>query len=179
MERTRPARVLDLGCNTGQYSLLAARLGAEVLAIDAAHDAVEILYRRLRSSPANILPMVVDLANPSPAIGYMNRERSAWVDRAQCDCVLALALLHHLLVAGNLPPGHVCDMLFALSRRDVVVEHIPPDDAMFRRLLAFRVDRFAGMTLAACREAFWRRFELLSEEPIPGTGRTLLFLRKK
>ena len=179
LRSTRPSRVLDLGCNTGQYSRLAAGLGAEVIAADADHDAVEILYRQLRREPAPITPMVVDLCNPSPAVGLMNRERAAWGPRAESDCVLALALLHHLLVAGNLPLSAVCEVLAGLTRRDLVLEFIPHDDPLFQRLLEFRVDLLAGLTLDACREVFCRRFELLAEEPIPETRRTLLLLRKK
>ncbi len=179
LQRTRPPRVLDLGCNTGHYSRLAARLGAEVIAADSDHDAVEILYRRLRQTPAPIVPMVVDLGNPSPGVGYMNQERTAWLERAQSDCVLALALLHHLLVVGNLSLAAVRDMFWALSRRDLVLEFVPRDDPMFRRLLEFRIDLFADLTLDACREVFCQRFDLLREEPIVGTRRTLLFLRKK
>ncbi len=178
LRETRPRRVLDLGCNTGDYSRLAAHCGADVVAVDADHDAVEALYRRLRREPAPITPMVVDLGNPSPALGFMNRERSALVDRVHGDCVLALALLHHLLVAGNLSLEAVCEMLAALADRDLVLEFVPTDDGMFRRLLKFRVNLYEGLTLQSVRDAFCRRFSLLKEEPIPHSRRTLLFLRK-
>ena len=114
LRQTRPRRVVDLGCNTGDYSRLAAECGADVVAVDADQDAVEVLYRQLRRQPAAITPMVVDLGNPSPALGFMNRERSAFVDRVRGDCVLALALLHHLLVAGNLSLEAICEMFAAL-----------------------------------------------------------------
>jgi hypothetical protein len=108
----------------------------------------------------------------------MNAERSPWLDRAGADCVLALALLHHLVVSGNLSLAAACDLLFTLSRRHVVLEFVPTDDEMFRRLVEFRVDRFGDLTLDHCREVFCRRFRLLAEEPIPGTKRTLLFFQK-
>ena len=178
LRASRPRRVLDLGSNTGDYSRLAAECGAEVTAVDGDHDAVELLYRRLRAEPAAITPMVVDLCNPSPAIGYMNRERESFLDRAGADCVLALALIHHLLVSGNLSLEAIRDMLLALTRRDLVLEFIPTDDGMFRRLMKFRVDLFAGVTLDSCRSVFGQGFQILKEEPIPGSKRTLLFLRK-
>jgi hypothetical protein len=139
---------------------------------------VELLYRRLRAEPAAITPMVVDLCNPSPAVGYMNRERESFLDRVEADCVLALALIHHLLVSGNLSLSAIRDMLLALTRRDVVLEFVPTDDDMFRRLMKFRVDLFGGITLEACRAVFAQGFQILKEEPIPGSKRTLLFLRK-
>src|SRR3546814_15579767 len=76
LESARPACVLDAGCNTGDYSFLAAECGAKVVAADADHDAVELLYHRLKTHPAAITPVVVNLANPSPAIGFRNQERS-------------------------------------------------------------------------------------------------------
>jgi len=175
---TRPARVLDVGCNTGEYSRLAAKNGADVVAIDSDEGAIELLYRRLRAEEAAITPMVVDLCNPSPAIGFLNEERPSFLDRAKADCVLALALIHHLLVSGNLSLEAICDMLSRLTRRDVVVEFVPPDDEMFRRLLKYRVDLFGGVTLEEFRRQCARRFHVLNETPIANSKRTLLFLRK-
>ena len=106
----RPSCVLDIGCNTGTYSYLAARLGARVIAADADHDAVDLLYRRLRGEPAAITPMVLDLSQPSPAIGYGNRERPSFLQRLDVDCVLALALIHHLRVTCNLPLTAIRDL---------------------------------------------------------------------
>jgi SAM-dependent methyltransferase len=176
---TKPRTVLDLGCNTGDYSRLAAECGAQVIAADADHDAVEVLYRRLRREPAPISPLVVDLCNPSPGLGLMNRERAPFLERAEGDCVLALALLHHLLVSGNLTLEAVCELMSTLSRRDLVLEFIPTDDGMFQRLLKFRVNLFQGLSLQAVRDAFSTRFQILREEPIAGSKRTLLFLRKE
>ena len=132
----------------------------------------------MRQTPAAITPMVVDLCNPSPGLGFMNRERAPFLERVSGDCVFALALLHHLLVSGNLSLEAVCELLWTLTRRDLILEYIPTDDNMFQRLMKFRVNLFEGLTLAAARDAFLRRFQLLKEEPIAGSKRTLLFLRK-
>jgi SAM-dependent methyltransferase len=175
---TKPETVVDLGCNTGDYSRLAAQCGAEVVAADAAHDAVEILYRRLRQEPAAISPMVIDLCNPSPGLGLMNRERPAFLERIQGDCVLALALIHHLLVSGNLSLDAICELMATIARRDLILEFVPTDDNMFERLLKFRVNLFLGLDLETVKTAFSKRFHLLKEAPIAGSKRTLLFLRK-
>jgi SAM-dependent methyltransferase len=178
LQTARPTRVLDMGCNVGDYSYLAAQSGAVVLAADADHDAVEILYRRLRDKPAPITPMVVDLTNPSPAIGYRNKERESFLERLDVDCVLALALLHHLHVTGNLGMGAICDQFWEMTNAYLILEFVPPEDPMFRELMKFRVDLYRQLTLESCRKTFESRFTVLREEPIPGSPRTLLFLRK-
>jgi SAM-dependent methyltransferase len=179
IEPLRPATVLDLGCNTGDYSYLAAGLGAAVIAADGDHDAVELLYRRLKKTPARITPMVVDIGNPSPSIGFRNLERASFHDRVQADCVLALALIHHLHVSGNLPLESIAALFSDLTRDALVLEFVPPDDPQFRRLTRFRLDDYASMTIERCLEAFAGRFELARREPVPGSPRTLLLLRKR
>jgi len=175
----RPATVLDLGCNTGEYSYLAAAGGAEVIAADGDDGAIETLYRRLQATPAAILPMVVDLANPSPAIGYMNEEREGFLTRARSECVFALALIHHLLVSANFPLPAIRDLFAALAGRYLVLEFVPPEDAQFQRLLRFRENLFSHITLPGCLEVFSTRFTLLEKQPIPDSGRTLLFFEKR
>lgn len=179
LRSTRPTTVVDIGCNTGNYSFLSAECGAKVVAIDADHDAVEVLYRRLRAKPTNITPMVVDLANPSPGLGHWNKERSPLLERVEGECVLCLALIHHLLVAANLRLDDVCDLLASVSTRDVVLEFVPTDDDMFQTLLGLRVDLFADVTLERCRNVFQKRFTVLNEVPLPHSKRSLLFLRRR
>lgn len=174
--------VLDIGCNTGDYSYLAAETGASVLAADGDHDAIEGLYARLKAKPANIEPLVIDLGNPSPAIGFMNEERSSFFARltdSKVDCVLALALIHHLLVSGNLSLPAIRDMFYAMTSDYLILEYVPTDDVMFRRLMRFRVDLFKDLTLDSCRAVFEERFEVVRETLIPGSPRTLWLLKKK
>lgn len=179
LDRYHPAQVLDLGCNTGEYSYLAAGAGARVVSVDQDHDAIEMLYRRLKREPATITPMVADLSNPSPGIGFRNQERDPLLARVESDLVFALALLHHLLVSANLSLEASRDLLFDLSRDHVVLEFVPTDDPMFRRLLRFRSEDFSWLTLESCREVLKQRFTVVEEHPVPGTPRTLLFLRKR
>jgi hypothetical protein len=175
----RPGQVVDLGCNQGDYSFIAAECGARVLAADSDPQVIEQLYRRLRQNPRAITPVVADLGNPSPAIGFRNAERTRFLDRAQSDCLLALALVHHLLVSANLSLEAIRDLFCDLTRSHAVVEFVPTDDPMFQRLLKFRVNLFEGLTLETFRSAFSQRFEILQEAAIPNSPRTLLFLRKR
>jgi SAM-dependent methyltransferase len=179
LEEVRPKSVLDLGCNTGDYSMIAADCGAQVIAADADAGVIEKLYRKLRLKPRPISPVVLDIGNPSPAIGFCNEERARFLDRVDADCLLALALLHHLLVSANLSLDQVSNLFADLTRGYAVVEFVPPADPMFLRLLRFRVNLCENVTLEACRNAFLTRFDILKESPIPNSPRTLLFLRKK
>jgi SAM-dependent methyltransferase len=177
--QAQAAEVLDIGCNTGDYSRIAADGGATVLATDFDIGAVEQMYRRLRKEPKSITPMVVDIANPSPGIGYMNSERPSFLDRVQPDCVLALAVIHHLLVGANLPMAAIRDLFAALTRKHLVLEFVPTDDVMFRKLIEFRVNLFDHVTLDRCLAVFSEKFTLVRQEPIQNSPRTLLLFEKR
>lgn len=177
LEKHRPRSVLDLGSNTGDYSFLAAATGARVISVDSDHDAVELLYRRLQETPADISPVVGDLTSPSPGLGFRNEERTAFLERAPSDCVLALALLHHLLVSGNLPLAMIRDQLADLTRDLLVLEFVPPTDPMFARLTRHRTEKYESLTLEQVRASLAARFEVLDERALPESPRTLLFLR--
>lgn len=182
LRESRPRSVLDLGCNTGEYSLLAAQHAERVVAVDGDHDSIERLYRRLRdeSHAMPITPLVVDLLAPTPAVGFRNEERPAFLSRVEPDCVLALAVAHHLLVHGNLTPHMLRDQLFDLTRRDLVLEHVPPRDPMFQRLLRDRTGiDLECLALAEFRGVFGERFAVLRELSLPHSCRTLLWLRKR
>lgn len=178
LNRFSPATVLDVGCNTGRYSRLAARSGATVLATDRDVDCVDLLYRSLKTEPSNIQPLCIDICNPSPAIGYCNRERPGFMERARMDCVLALALIHHLHVSANLPLESISDLFAQLTRQFLVLEFVPREDVMFQRLLAYRSESFDHYTLDKCIQAFQSHFKLIQRVDITESRRTLLFWRK-
>lgn len=179
LEQTEPREVLDIGCNTGRYARLAAGHGARVVALDSDTECVDRLYRQVRIESLPILPLRMDIANPSPAIGFCNRERPAFFERFSADCVFALALIHHLHVSANLPLAGIRDMFADLTRRDLVLEFVPSDDVMFRKLMRFRRDLYGDYTLDRCIAVFRGRFDLQRRVDIPETTRTLLFLRKR
>ena len=179
LQANNPEVVLDLGCNTGTYSRIAAKHGARVLSVDSDHDTVDILYRSLKSDPASVSPLIADLCNPSPGIGFRNQERPPLLDRIQADVILALALVHHLLVSGNLPLEEIRDLLADLTRIHLILEFIPNDDVMFRQLLAKRVGPFEPISLEQFIDVLSSRFQILRQQSIPHSERVLLFLEKR
>ena len=179
MSEHKPGTVLDLGCNTGSYSVLAAERGAKVVAIDSDHDCVEHLYRLARERGLHILPLVVDIANPTPATGFRNQERPSFLQRYSADCVFALALIHHLLVACRLPMAAICDLMADLTNQWLVIEFVEREDSMFQKLLALREDLYGGLMVESFEREFARRFEPVRRMPLPGTRRHLFVYRKK
>jgi hypothetical protein len=177
--RTSPASVWDLGANTGRFSRLASARGIDTVAFDLDAAAVDENYRRARDDgDRHLLPLVLDLANPSPAIGWANRERMTVGERGPADLVLALALIHHLAIAGNVPLPMVAEQMAGFGRR-TVVEFVPKDDEKVRRLLMNREDVFPDYSPDGFEAAFGARFEIEAKEPLPGSTRTLYLLRRR
>jgi ribosomal protein L11 methylase PrmA len=132
----RPALVWDLGCNDGRFADVAAEYAQSVVAVDGDHAVVDTLARRLDAAGNTvILPLVGDLADPSPARGWRGAERRAFADRGAPDLTLALALVHHLAITRNVPLAELLDS-FAASGGSLVVEWVEPSDPQAQRLLA-------------------------------------------
>ena len=173
------ARVWDLGANTGRFSRIAADAGKRVVALDIDPAAAERHFRAIREAGrSDILPLVVDIANPSPAIGWGGRERRSLLDRANADAILALALVHHLAITRNVPLPMVFD-LFADLAEWAIVEFVPKEDPMVRRLLATRRDVFPRYDLDGFRDAAATRFEIVREAPLADSTRVLCLLRRR
>jgi SAM-dependent methyltransferase len=167
----------DVGANTGRYSAIAADAGYEVLALDIDWAAVERHYLALRSSgEARIMPLLADIAEPSPAIGWENEERASLLDRANADVVVGLALIHHLAIGRNVPLPMISRLMARLAP-NLVLEWVPKDDPMAKRLLAAREDIFADYSADGLRAAFRRDFEIVEEAPIDDSLRILFRMR--
>ena len=174
-----PRRVWDLGANTGVYSRIAADAGARVVAFDVDAGAAERHYRALRQAGRrDTLPLVVDLTNPSPGLGWANRERRPLGDRGTPDLILALALIHHLAIGRNVPLDHV-SRYFATLAPEVVIEFVPKGDPMVDRLLATRRDVFDDYSIDAFRAAFTADFDVVEEAPVAESTRTLFHLKRR
>ena len=179
LEATGGAVVWDLGANVGRHSAIAASLGRRVVAWDADPAAVERHYRALRRDGMTaVLPLIVDLANPSAAVGWGLAERRSFVDRTDADVVLVLALIHHLAIGRNVPLPRIADFLADLAP-NLVVEWVGRDDPMVTRLLATREDVFDNYGLDGFREAFGTQFAIVDEVPTPGSQRLLFRMTRR
>jgi SAM-dependent methyltransferase len=176
----KPGRVLDVGCNTGVYSNLAAEAGAEVVSIDTDLQAVDRLCASLKGSGKNILPLCVDLARPTPAAGWENRENASFLSRCDghFDTVMMLAVLHHLLLRNQIPMDRIAALCSNLTTRDLVLEWVPPADPKFQELLRGRETIYEHVTEAAFREAFAQYFVVCDELTL-ANGRIMLHLQKR
>ena len=125
-----------------------------------------------------ILPLVQDLTNPSPAIGWENREREQLESRGPADMVLALALIHHLAISNNVPLQRLAES-FARLGRWLVIEFVPKEDSQVKRLLATREDIFPDYTVQGFQEAFAHSFEIVDKVEIHGSKRILYLMKTK
>ena len=172
------SRAWDLGANTGRYSRIAAEQGYRVVALDVDPGAVERAYLAVRAEGrSDILPLLADLTDPSPALGWAGAERRSLLDRADADVVLALAIVHHLAIGANVPLPIIAS-LFARLAPHAVVEFVPKSYPMVRRLLASRRDIFATYSIEGFRAAFSADWEIASEMSIEASSRTLFHLRR-
>jgi SAM-dependent methyltransferase len=176
----QPGSVLDVGCNTGVYSNLAAEAGAEVVSIDTDLQAVDRLCASLKGSGKNLLPLCVDLARPTPAAGWENRENASFLSRCDghFDTVMMLAVLHHLLLRNQIPMDSIASLCSSLTARHLILEWVPPADPKFQELLRGRETIYEHVTEAAFREAFAQYFVVYDELTL-ANGRIMLHLRKK
>jgi SAM-dependent methyltransferase len=175
----RPKRVLDLGANDGSFSRIAAATGAFVISCDIDPLAVERNYLQLKASgETTILPLLIDLTNPSPGLGWNNTERSSFSERADSDVALALALIHHLVIAANIPLGHVANY-FAQLAPTLIIEFVPKTDSQVQRLLASREDIFVDYTQAGFEAAFRTYFEIKEAREIPGSHRFVYRMERR
>ena len=177
----KPARVLDAGANTGHFSALAAQAGAEVVAVDLDAACAGAIWQRAREQKLDILPLVVNLAHPSPALGWRNGECPSFLDRATgaFDGVLMLALIHHLLVTERIPLEEILRLAYEVTNSLLVIEFVEPKDEMFRRLTRGREALHASLNAAVFEQACTPYFEIVRSLALPDTQRRMYCLKRK
>jgi len=178
LEEVKPATTWDFGANDGRYTRLALGCGGSAVAFDVDPIAVERSYHAVKAAGEPMLPLILDLTNPSPPMGFANRERTGIQDRQRPDCILMLAVIHHMVISNNLPQPMLAAWLASLTNH-LIIEFVPKQDSQVQTLLATRDDIFPDYTLEGFERAFGAHFDILRREGVEGSERTLYLLRTK
>lgn len=174
----RPALAWDMGCNDGAYARLISEHATNVVAFDFDHETVEALYRSLREEGnTKILPLVGNIADPSPGLGWRGLERRPLEDRGRPDLVLALALIHHVSITANVPIAEFLDWLRDLGRATVVEFPHRPDPMVQRLLSGKGPDANADYDHENFERELRRRFHIERSEELPSGTRTLYLVK--
>ena len=168
----------DLGTNTGEYAKLIAAHGIKTIAADFDPYCINSLYTSLKPANKNILPLVIDLASPSPAIGVNNKERNSFIDRTKVDLILALALLHHLAIGKNIPFEMLAEFFSSIGNY-LVIEFVPKDDPKVQVMLQQKEDIYTNYSEEQFEVAFSALYSIEDKQPIIGTGRILYLMKLK
>ncbi|MDY0027420.1 MAG: hypothetical protein RBR58_00245 [Candidatus Humimicrobiaceae bacterium] len=179
LEETDTNILWDLGANDGLFSRIASSRGIYTISFDVDNAAVEKNYlRSIKNNETHILPLLVDLINPSPAIGWENKERLSLIERGPADTVFALALIHHLAISNNLPFYKIADFFSSICKW-LIIEFVPKDDSQVQRLLSTRKDIFPCYTKQNFEYEFCQYFNIKRIEKIKDSRRTLYLMQKK
>jgi SAM-dependent methyltransferase len=176
-----PGEVLDIGANEGYFSFLAARERASVVAIDSDAACVGSIWRGASQEGLNVLPLVVDWARPTPAMGWRNRECASFLDRARggFDLVMMLAVVHHLAVSERIPLEEIFALAAETTREYLLIEFVGSDDPCFRRIVRGRDQLYSHLTRESFEAAARERFDLVKSARIDGMERWIYLLRKR
>jgi hypothetical protein len=177
----RPRTVLDVGANEGRFSFLAAQGGSSVVAIDSDPMVVGEIWRLASQARLDVLPMVVDLTRPTPAVGWRNQECASFLDRARggFEMVLMLAVVHHMLVTERIPLDELLALVEELTRDYALIEFVAPEDPMFKRIVRGREELYSHLTNARFEATAAPRFELVRSIRIDGLHRWLYLFRRR
>jgi len=179
LSKARGNKALDLGANDGQFSLLAAEKGYDVVATDNDEQCINNFYKKIKKlNIAAILPLCIDITNPSPASGFDNRERAAFSERIQPDIVMALALIHHLVIGKNIPLSMVAEYLSRLAPQ-LIIEFVPKEDEKTQLLLQNKKDIYTEYSKEGFESCFGLYFNFNTAKQVGDTGRFIYMMNKK
>jgi len=179
VDKIKPETVWDLGANTGEFSRIASNKGIHTVSFDIDPAAVEKNYLECRKKKeTNLLPLILDLTNPSTGIGWANKERMSFVERGPSDMVFALALIHHLAISNNTPLDRVAEFLSRFCKW-LVIEFIPKSDTQVKKLLVTREDVFPDYTQEGFEKAFIEYFDINEAVKIKDSKRTIYLMKTK
>ncbi|MBU1086530.1 MAG: SAM-dependent methyltransferase [Candidatus Omnitrophica bacterium] len=178
LEQIKPRTIWDLGANKGIFSLLASKQSHWVIALDSEPELIEQIFLNCQKTGiSNILPLVLDLSNPSPDIGWENKERISLLKRGPAQTIMALALIHHLAISHNLPLDKIAEF-FAANCTWLIIEFIPKTDSQSQKLLRNRKDIFTDYNKINFEKTFSDFLKIHSQTDIKDTERTIYLMEK-
>jgi ribosomal protein L11 methylase PrmA len=179
LKKIKPTSVWDMGGNDGTFGRLASAQKISTLVSDFDPLAIEKAYLKSKEiKDEYMLPLIIDLINPSPAIGWENQERMSFLDRANFDLTLCLALVHHLALTNNLPLSYISKMLFNHTKK-LIIEFIPKTDSNVKLLLSRRTDIFENYNQESFEKEFQNYFRIIERKKIKGSERILYLMERK
>jgi hypothetical protein len=178
IDEIKPSIVWDLGANTGIFSRISSNKGINTISFDIDAIAVEKNYQQvLKNNETKILPLQIDLTNPSSDMGWHNNERKSLIKRGPSSLVLALALIHHLAISNNLPFYRIAEFFYDISNY-LIIEFVPKTDSQVQRLLATREDIFDEYSKENFELNFKKYFKLLKSVKLENSERFLYLFQK-
>jgi hypothetical protein len=179
LKNTDTRTLWDLGANTGEFTQVASQSGIDCIAFDIDPVAIEKYYNQVKKEKiTNVLPLIMDLTNPTPSIGWRGEERMSFSERPSPDTILALALIHHLAISNNLPFLKIAEFLSELCH-NLVIEFVPKTDSQVRILLESRKDTFTGYNEENFEKEFSVFFTIIAKERIRESERIMYLMKKK
>lgn len=178
IKKLSPNLVWDLGANTGYFSRLSSKLGFRTISFDIDPACVEINYLEMRDkNEINLLPLYLDLTNPSPAIGWGNTERSSIYQRNKPNLIMALALIHHLVISNNIPLKKIAELFSSLSPY-LIIEFVSQDDTMVKKLLLSKKNVFEDYNKNNFEKIFGKYYKIISSKKILNSERIIYFMER-
>ena len=179
LERVRPNIIWDLGANIGYFSRLGSRRGIPTYAFDIDPGAVELNYLQTKEeNETHLLPLIMDLTNPSSSIGWASEERMSLLERGPVDAIFALALIHHLAIGNNLPFELISKYFVNLSEW-LLIEFVPKNDIQVQRMLVTRQDIFSEYTQSNFESSFSVHYKIVHKEVIADSDRVIYFMKRR
>lgn len=169
---------LDAGANDGYFSQIIAEKKCRVISIDFDNQCINNLYKSIKKNNiTNILPLCIDLTNPSPAVGFRNTERQSFIQRAKADLVTALALIHHLILSKNIPVEDVAAFMQMITTKNLIIEFVPVSDPKSQELVKNK-NSYHNYDETVFENCFSQFFIIEKKQAIPTTDRILYQMRK-
>ena len=178
LDKTKAKLVWDLGANTGIFSRLASKKDIETISFDIDPAAVEKNYLTcIQEADTKLLPLLLDLTNPSSSMGWNSVERNSFVERGPADVVIALALIHHLTISNNIPLFNLAEFFHGICNY-LIIEFIPKTDSQVKRLLLTREDIFVDYNQQNFENEFKKFFSVYESKKLNNSERILYLFKK-